>query len=445
MCMPASAEAVKCLVAVFAAASVAGVAAVTRHPVTVVVSFDGFRPDYIRANVTPHMARFRDASAAPPYMRSAFPTKTFVNHFTMATGMYSEKHGVFDNYMFDKNYEMMHYTYEQFHYDDSVVPIWIQNEINGDGRFSGVMMWPGSEFAYQNKYPTYIQKYNRSLPWSDRIDIIMSWIKDKNKPANLVYAYFDEPDHIAHLKGIYSQETTNQIVRADVTLKYILDQISQEKLENKINLIILSDHGMDTITYERMIHLDNYVSNDTYKIIKSGPNAFIHPNPNKFDEIYKNLSIVANTSKIFGVYKKDELPDRWHMKNNSRLTDIIYLLAKPEYAFWDIYYEYILNGTTKEKFKVGAHGYDNEEPHMRALFMASGPAFKKNYTAVQFDNVDLYPLISRIAGLTEPSRRIDGTMKGVEQLLSPQPVGAAPTSTPPVLGKQKISEKRQRG
>jgi len=68
---------------------------------------------------------------------------------------------------------------------------------------------------------------------------------------------------------------------------------------------------------------------------------------------------------------------------------------------------------------------------MRAIFMASGPAFKKNYSAVQFDNVDLYPLICRIAGLTEPSRRIDGTMKGVEQLLS---VGAAPTSTPPVLG-----------
>lgn len=87
--------------------------------------------------------------------------------------------------------------------------------------------------------------------------------------------------------------------------------------------------------------------------------------------------------------------------------------------------------SAKEKFKIGAHGYDNAEPQMRAIFMASGPAFKKNYSAMQFDNVDIYPLISRIAGLTEPSRRIDGTMKGVEQLLS---VGAAPTSTPPVLG-----------
>ncbi|CAI6352086.1 unnamed protein product [Macrosiphum euphorbiae] len=269
------------------------------------------------------------------------------------------------------------------------------------------------------------------MPWTDRVDKIMSWIKDKNKPANLVYAYFEEPDHTAHLKGSDSQETKNQIVRADATLKYILDQIKHEKLENKINLIILSDHGMDTVTYDRMIHLDEYVSNTTYQSVMSGPNVFIHPNPNNLTKFSKNLSKVANTSRTFNVFKQDQLPDRWHMKNNTRLTDVIYLLAKPEYAFWATYFEYILNETTKEKFNVGAHGYDNAEPKMRAIFMASGPAFKKNYTAVQFDNVDLYPLISRIAGLKEPNRQIDGTMKAVEQLLS---VGAAPTSTPPVLG-----------
>jgi len=55
--------------------------------------------------------------------------------------------------------------------------------------------------------------------WTDRVDTIMSWIKDKNKPANLVYAYFEEPDSTSHLKGLGSQEIINQIVRADATLK----------------------------------------------------------------------------------------------------------------------------------------------------------------------------------------------------------------------------------
>ncbi|KAE9526192.1 hypothetical protein AGLY_013823 [Aphis glycines] len=442
-----STAAVQCyLVAAICAA--AGVAAVSRHPVTVVVSFDGFQPHYIQPQLTPTLARFRNTSAAPPYMRSVFPTKTFVNHFTMATGMYPESHGVLDNYMFNWNdTTIMHYTYEQFHYDNEVVPIWIQNENNGDERYSGVLMWPGSEFAYQGKTPTYVQLYNHTMPWNDCIDAIMSWIKNENKPANLVYAYFDEPDNIGHLKGTQSKEIQDKIVKIDVTLRYMLNQIKYENLENKINLIILSDHGMETVTYDNMIHLDKYITNTSYKSVGSGPNVFIHPNElNKFDEIYTNLSKEAYTSKKFDVFKKYQLFNRWHMKNNTRLNNLIYLLAKPGYAFWDEYYEIILNGTTKKDFKVGVHGYDNEEPQMRAIFMASGPAFKENYTAQPFDNVDLYSLICRIEGLNEPDRRPDGSIKGVEQLLSNKSGGTtAAKSTTPVIGKQKIPEKRQKG
>lgn len=108
-----------------AAVTFASVLAAARHTPTVIVSFDGFRPDYVRPDVTPHMAQFRDAAAAPPYIRSTFPTKTFVNHFSLATGMYSETHGVLDNYMFDGRNETMHYTYELFHYDESIQPIWV--------------------------------------------------------------------------------------------------------------------------------------------------------------------------------------------------------------------------------------------------------------------------------------------------------------------------------
>jgi ectonucleotide pyrophosphatase/phosphodiesterase family protein 5 len=108
-------------------------AAVTRHPLVVVVSFDGFRPDYVQANATPTLSRFLNASAAPPYMRPAFPTKTFVNHHTIATGLHPEQHGVLDNHMFDRNNKTMHYTYEQFHYDESVVPIWVRRVLRTFG------------------------------------------------------------------------------------------------------------------------------------------------------------------------------------------------------------------------------------------------------------------------------------------------------------------------
>jgi len=66
----------------------------------------------------------------------------------------------------------------------------------------------------------------------------------------------------------------------------------------------------------------------------------------KFDEVYTNLSIGANTSKTFYVFKKYQLLDRWHMKNNPRLNGIIYLLAKPGYAFWYSFFQEILEQTS---------------------------------------------------------------------------------------------------
>jgi len=61
----------------------------------------------------------------------------------------------------------------------------------------------------------------------------------------------------------------------------MLDKIKFENLKDKINLIILSDHGMDTVTYDGVIYLDKYVSNATYKIVVTGPNAFVRPLPGK--------------------------------------------------------------------------------------------------------------------------------------------------------------------
>jgi len=66
----------------------------------------------------------------------------------------------------------------------------------------------------------------------------------------------------------------------------------------------------------------------------------------KYDEVLTNLSSGANASKTFYVFQKYELPDRWHMKNNPRLNGIIYLLAKPSYAFWYSYFQKILNETS---------------------------------------------------------------------------------------------------
>lgn len=59
------------------------------------------------------------------------------------------------------------------------------------------------------------------MSFTSRVDKIISWIKDEKRPANLVLAYFEEPDNTGHVTGDSSQEIRNQIVKTDVTIKYL--------------------------------------------------------------------------------------------------------------------------------------------------------------------------------------------------------------------------------
>lgn len=72
------------------------------------------------------------------------------------------------------------------------------------------------------------------------------------------------------------------------------------------------------------------------------------------------------------------------------------------------------------EFRAGGHGYDNDEPKMRATFMASGPAFRKNFTGRPFDNVHVYPMISHVLDLKEPTSdvRPDQTTTDLDPLLT---------------------------
>lgn len=70
------------------------------------------------------------------------------------------------------------------------------NEMNG--KHSGCMMWPGSDFQYQNVSCTFTHLFNTTESLNDRMDLALSWFQAKTKPANLVMVYIEEPDRHGH-------------------------------------------------------------------------------------------------------------------------------------------------------------------------------------------------------------------------------------------------------
>ena len=64
---------------------------------TILISFDGFRWDYVHRDLTPNIARMAREGVSASSLEPVFPSKTFPNHLSIVTGMYPENHGIIMN------------------------------------------------------------------------------------------------------------------------------------------------------------------------------------------------------------------------------------------------------------------------------------------------------------------------------------------------------------
>ena len=70
--------------------------------------------------------------------------------------------------------------------------------------------------------------------------------------------YMDIVDHAGHYTdGPYSKETEDEVKRADTYVNILMEGLRQRNLENCVNLLMVSDHGMclDKDIYVYYIHL----------------------------------------------------------------------------------------------------------------------------------------------------------------------------------------------
>ena len=68
---------------------------------TILISCDGFRWDYNEWYDTPFLDAMASAGAKGELVPS-FPSKTFPNHYTLATGLRPEHHGIIANSFIDR-------------------------------------------------------------------------------------------------------------------------------------------------------------------------------------------------------------------------------------------------------------------------------------------------------------------------------------------------------
>ncbi len=375
-----------------------------RNDCLVVLSMDGFRWDYPDRFYTPNLDKMAVRGVKAKALIPAFPSVTFPNHYTMATGLYPDHHGIVHNTFYDST---LNYTYKisdrkavedgRFYGGE---PVW--NTAEKQGITTGIFFWVGSEANIQQMHPAYWKQYDSKVSHAQRIDTVMKWLSlPKSIRPQLIMFYFDEPDHTGHIFGPYAEETGLMVTYCDSLIGVFRHRIKEANLARKINLVVVSDHGMGELNESRKVVLkDNLKPGWIERVNGSNPVIMIEAKEACDDSIVTSLRKLDHIR----VWSKDEIPDVLHYGTNARVNDIVVLAD----SSWSV----TLND---QNISGGAHGYDPANSDMHAIFYAYGPAFKRGIVLPVFSHVHLYSLLCKLLHI-EPADT-DGNETSINPML----------------------------
>jgi predicted AlkP superfamily pyrophosphatase or phosphodiesterase len=362
-------------------------------PPLVVISIDGFRWDYLDRGLTPVLSRLASEGVRARGLVPAFPSKTFPNHYTLVTGLYPEHHGIVDNVIHDTALGAW------FRIQDTAAvrdarwwggePIWATAERQGVR--SAVMFWPGSEAAIGGVRPSLWRRYDARLPDSARVTQVVDWLDlpPDARPA-VVLLYFSDTDESGHRFGPDSPRTDSAIARVDGDIGRLLGLLDARGLRQEIDLVVLSDHGMAATDTSRVVVLDDFVAPAATELIQAGPIVTLNPRPGLEDSVARALHRLPHTTW----YRRADTPLRWHYRANARIPAWVGVADEG----WQVVERLALQ-VMPRAFVGGNHGFDNALLAMRGILVASGPAFRRGATVDALQNVHVYDLLCRAAGL----------------------------------------------
>ena len=375
---------------------------------TVVLSLDGFRWDYPDKTNTPTLDLIAKEGVKAVSLIPCFPSKTFPNHYTIATGLFPDHHGLVNNSFFDsesgKSYAIVN---KEARFDPSFYggePIWITAQNQGIKTAS--FFWVGSDVAIQGKHPDYWKTYDGSIPFIQRIDTIIRWLSlpEAQRPG-LIMAYYHEPDAVGHEYGPDDPRTLKLVRELDSLTGILYSQIRNLPNGNCINFIVVSDHGMGSVSSDRNTTLRDYIPKTWPVRIEGGnPNFNLYAEGAWVDSAYLSLK----NARHLQVWKPSEVPAHLNYGKNPRVGQII-VVADPDWS--------VTLNTPKKHFTGGTHGYDIRDTDIHAIFYAAGPAFKQRYVQPSFQNIHIYPLLAKLLGII-PTKN-DGNLSEVIDMLKP--------------------------
>ena len=376
-----------------------------RDTYTVIVSLDGLRWDYLDTYDVPFMQQLvREGVKA--VMQPSFPSKTVPNHYTLATGLVPDHHGIITNTFWDREKGV------EFSLGNKVTradgryyggdPVWLTAKHQGVK--TATVFWVGSDVTINGEHPTYWRDYQtEQLDFEGRVDEVLRLLKlpEQDRP-HLVMAYFEEPDRSGHNYGPMHRMTRRAMEDLDLLLSKMWARIQLLPIASQVNLIITGDHGMASVDPKRFVDIDDLLPKKWYeRFCNDYPTLIYASAPQYVDSIYNALQGVDHIR----AWKRGELPAYLNYGTNPNMGDVVVL---PDVGW--------LFADKPSKKQRGSHGFDHTAADMQVGFRAIGPDFKVGYEKPdRFRNVCVYPLLCYLLGVT-PSPN-DGSLDEVRDML----------------------------
>lgn len=397
----------------------------------VVISIDGFRPDFYREDQwsTYNMKYLAKKGVSADYVRSIFPSVTYPSHTTLTTGVLPEKHGIYYNTTLGENGENGGWIYDF----KSITAPTIWEAAKKKGLTTASVSWPitvnnpfidynipeiwsfknmgdrrdaTSEYAHpKGLFEEVVAKATGEMEMDDfnlnsfkmdqNLGRIAGYILKTYKP-NLLTLHLPITDGAEHKEGRDGELVKKAIAGADHVIGSLYETLEKAKMLDNTAIIITGDHGFVT-THTAIapnLWLKEIGVADKAFFFSTGGSAFLHLKDKKdvktLDKIKDKLkNLPLSQRDLFRVISKEQM-QLYQTDPNASLA----LTAEEGYAF---------NNNKDGKLFTpslgGKHGYFPDFPHIYTGFIGYGAGFKKEMKVQQIEMENIAGIISGLLEL----------------------------------------------
>lgn len=383
--------------------------AATAEPYVVMVSFDGMRYDFLDRVATPNFDRIAAAGIRATGLIPSYPSKTFPNHYTLATGLYPGNHGIVDNAFYDPAFDATYALHDRAAVEDGRwyggEPIWVTAE--RQGLIAASFFWVGSEA--EGLRPTYWKVYDGSVPNVARVDTVLAWLElPEDRRPRLITLYFSDVDSEAHDYGPDAPEVDAAIRAMDAILGRLLDGLEQLAVGEHVNVVLVSDHGMAPVPAGQVVYLEDYADLGGIRVIANSTQALLYFDGDETRR-WAAYDVLRERVPNAEVHLREELPHRWHYAESRRVGEVV-VTTEPGWLIREARGQRGWSGG-------GMHGWDPYLRPMHGIFLAAGPGVRAAGWIAAFENIHVHPFVAALLGIA-PASGIDGRGDVLEPYLA---------------------------